>query len=83
MGPRERRCPPPPSPRANSRGPKPSPNKPSLSAPALAACAAPADAALLAATFKSAKADRISDLLETLASLGQARALPGGKFVAA
>jgi hypothetical protein len=49
---------------------------------ALAACAAPADAAMLAATFKSAKADRISDLLETLASLGQARALADGRFVA-
>jgi hypothetical protein len=50
---------------------------------ALTAFAAPADAATLATTFKSAKADRISDLLETLASLGQARALPGERFVAA
>ncbi len=50
---------------------------------ALTSFAAPADAATLAKTFKSAKADRISDLLETLASLGQARALKGGKFVAA
>ena len=49
---------------------------------ALTACAAPADAATLAATFKGAKADRIGDLLETLASLGQARPLPAGKFVA-
>ncbi len=50
---------------------------------ALTAFAAPADAATLAKTFKSAKADRISDLLETLASLGQARALPDGRYVAA
>ena len=50
---------------------------------ALTAFAAPADAAALAKTFKSAKTDRIEDILETLASLGQARALPGGKFVAA
>ena len=50
---------------------------------ALTAFAAPADAATLAKTFKGAKADRIEDILETLASLGQARALPGGKFVAA
>ena len=37
----------------------------------------------MAKTFKSAKADRIEDILETLASLGQARALPGDKYVAA
>ena len=41
------------------------------------------DAMTLAKTFKSAKPDRIEDLLETLASLGQTRALPDGKFVAA
>ncbi|MEO6750144.1 MAG: class I SAM-dependent DNA methyltransferase, partial [Chthoniobacteraceae bacterium] len=50
---------------------------------ALTTFAAPADAGTLAKTFKSAKTDRIEDLLETLASLGQARALPDGKFVAA
>jgi len=50
---------------------------------ALTAFAAPADAAMLAKTFKSAKTDRIEDILETLASLGQARALPGGRFLAA
>ena len=50
---------------------------------ALLACAVPTDAAMLARTFTSAKADRIEDLLETLASLGQARALPAGKYVAA
>ena len=50
---------------------------------ALTTFAAPADAATLAKTFKSAKTDRIADILETLASLGQARALRGGKFVAA
>ena len=49
---------------------------------ALATFAAPADAATLAKTFKSAKPDRIADLLETLASLGQARALAEGRFVA-
>ena len=40
---------------------------------ALIAFAVPTDAATLAKTFKSAQADRIEDLLETLASLGQAR----------
>ena len=49
---------------------------------ALTTFAAPADSATLAKTFKSAKTDRIEDILETLASLGQARALKGGKFVA-
>jgi hypothetical protein len=50
---------------------------------ALTIFAAPADAATLAKTFKGAKADRVEDILETLASLGQARELKGGKFVAA
>ena len=50
---------------------------------ALTTFAAPADAAMLAKTFKGAKADRIEDILETLASLGQARALCGERYVAA
>ena len=50
---------------------------------ALTAYAGPADAATLAKTFKGAKADRIDDILETLASLGQARILPTGKFLPA
>jgi hypothetical protein len=29
------------------------------------------------------KADRVEDILETLASLGQAHALPSGEYVAA
>ena len=48
-----------------------------------AALTAPTDAAALAKTFKGAKADRVEDILETLASLGQARALKGGKYVSA
>ena len=48
-----------------------------------AALAAPTDAATLAKTFKGANADRVEEILETLASLGHARALPAGKFVAA
>ncbi len=48
----------------------------------LTALAAPADAAVIAAAFRGARADRIEDLLETLASLGQARLLPPGAFVA-
>ncbi|MEP6672284.1 MAG: hypothetical protein ABJF10_24180 [Chthoniobacter sp.] len=47
------------------------------------ALAAPTDAATLAKTFKGAKTDRVEDILETLASLGQARSLPDGKYVGA
>ena len=32
--------------------------------------------------IKGARVDRVADILETLASLGQARALPGSRFVA-
>jgi hypothetical protein len=49
---------------------------------ALTIFAAPVDAATLATTFKGAKVDRIEDILETLASLGQARALADEKYVA-
>ena len=48
-----------------------------------AALAAPTDATTLAKTFKGANADRVEEILETLTSLGHARALPAGKFVAA
>jgi hypothetical protein len=47
-----------------------------------AALTAPTDAATLAKGFKGAKADRVEDILETLASLGQARALGGNRYVA-
>ena len=47
------------------------------------ALAAPIDAATLSKTFKGARADRVEEILETLASLGQARALSGGRYVAA
>ena len=47
---------------------------------ALANHGAPADAPALAARFKGARADRLDDLLETLASLGQARVLPDGSY---
>jgi hypothetical protein len=49
---------------------------------ALVSAAGPADVATLAKTFKSAKIDRLEDILETLASLGQARALPDERYVA-
>jgi hypothetical protein len=49
---------------------------------ALATFGGPADAPTLAKTFKSAKIDRLEDILETLASLGQARVLQDGRYVA-
>jgi hypothetical protein len=39
-------------------------------------------ATAIASAFKGALADRVSDLLKTLASLGRARTLPDGTFVA-
>jgi SAM-dependent methyltransferase len=48
---------------------------------ALTAAAAPVAAATLSKSFKGAKSARVAELLETLASLGQARALPGRLFV--
>jgi len=49
---------------------------------ALTAAAGPTDAAILATQFKSARVDRITELLATLSSLGQARALQDGRYVA-
>jgi len=49
---------------------------------ALAAAAAPSSAAEIARRFKGAKADRVTDLLATLAALGQARSVGEGNFVA-
>ncbi|MEI6035780.1 MAG: DNA methyltransferase [Verrucomicrobiae bacterium] len=49
---------------------------------ALADLIAPASAETIAASFKNANSDRIAELLDTLTSLGHARALPGGTFIA-
>jgi hypothetical protein len=49
---------------------------------ALTAAAGPADAATLATQFKSARVERIAELLATLSSLGQARILRDGRYVA-
>jgi hypothetical protein len=48
---------------------------------ALATAAGPTDAAGLATQFKSARVDRIAELLATLSSLGQARTLPNGQYM--
>lgn len=48
---------------------------------ALYAFGAPISTAMLVKTFKGAKTDRVDEIMETLASLGQARALSGGRYV--
>jgi hypothetical protein len=49
---------------------------------ALTAAAGPVDVTTLAKNFKGTKIDRLEDILETLVSLGQARALPDDRYVA-
>ena len=49
---------------------------------ALASRSKPASAGELAKQFKSAKADRIGELLATLAALGQARSVGAERYVA-
>ena len=47
---------------------------------ALASAAAPATPEALARTFQGARSDRVAELLDTLASLGQARRLEDGRY---
>jgi len=47
---------------------------------ALAAAPAPVTAEELARTFSRARTDRVTELLETLATLGQARQLDDGRY---
>ena len=42
----------------------------------------PTTAADIARSFQGARAEKVQELLETLASLGQARAVEGGRFAA-
>ncbi|MEI6715144.1 MAG: DNA methyltransferase [Verrucomicrobiota bacterium] len=48
----------------------------------MAAFGAPTDGETLAKTFKGAKGERVGEILETLASLGRARAIGAGKYAA-
>ena len=48
---------------------------------ALVTLGAPINTATLIKNFKGAKADRLDEIMETLASLGQARALSGGRYI--
>ncbi|MDF7826413.1 hypothetical protein P4B35_20455 [Pontiellaceae bacterium B12227] len=49
---------------------------------ALAAAPGPVTAEQLARTFSRARTDRVADLLETLATLGQAQKMPNGRYSA-
>jgi len=49
---------------------------------ALGARGRPCTAAQIVKSFKNAKPERVAELLEALASLGQARAVDGGRFAA-
>jgi len=49
---------------------------------ALASAAAPSTAETIARTFQRARADKVGELLETLAALGQVREVEKGSFVA-
>ncbi|MCF7848437.1 MAG: hypothetical protein K9M45_06265, partial [Kiritimatiellales bacterium] len=62
--------------------PKSLPDQVRLLRTALAATAAPVTAEELARTFTRARTDRVADLLETLATLGQARKLEDGRYSA-
>jgi hypothetical protein len=66
----------------NSRGPSRWPSKPNRFAPPWPPNPGPATASELAKHFKGAKADRVAELLATLAALGQARNVAGERFVA-
>lgn len=48
---------------------------------ALEGCAAPATAEQVARGFQRARTERVAELLDTLASLGQCRRTPDGRFV--
>ena len=48
---------------------------------ALLAAGAPVNTAILAKSFKGAKIDRVDEIVETLVSLGQARSLPGSRYI--
>jgi hypothetical protein len=48
----------------------------------MATFGAPTDGKTLAKTFKGAKSERVGEILETLASLGRARAIGAGKYAA-
>jgi hypothetical protein len=69
-----------PSPQAKLPWPKTLAEQAQAVRAALAAAAAPATPEALARTFQGARSDRVAELLDTLASLGQARRLEDGRY---
>jgi hypothetical protein len=68
-------------PKAKLPWPKTLPEQAQAIRAALAAQHGPITPAALAKQFQHARLDRVEDLLDTLVSLGQARALPDGRFI--
>jgi hypothetical protein len=72
----------PATPKAKTPWPKTLPERAQAVKAALAAVRTPVTAEQLAKTFLRARAEGVQELLETLVSLGQARELPDGRFIA-
>ncbi len=72
----------PASPKAKLPWPKTLPEQAQAIRAALAAQRGPVTAQQLAKQFQRARLDRVEELLDTLVSLGQARDLPDGRFIA-
>ncbi|MHB1785270.1 MAG: class I SAM-dependent DNA methyltransferase [Acidimicrobiales bacterium] len=72
----------PTKPKAKMPWPKTLPERAQAVKAALAAERTPVTAEQLAKTFLRARVEGVQELLETLVSLGQARELPGGRFIA-
>ncbi len=70
------------APKAKLLWPKTLPEQVQAVRAALASAAAPSTAETIARTFQRARADKVGELLETLAALGQVREVEPGSFVA-
>ena len=68
------------TPKAKLLWPKTLPEQVQAVRAALASATAPLTAETIARTFQRARADKVGELLETLAALGQTRKIEGGKF---
>jgi hypothetical protein len=69
------------APKAKLLWPKTLPEQVQAVRAALASAAAPLTAETIARTFQRARADKVGELLETLAALGQVREVEKGSFV--
>ena len=69
------------APKAKLLWPKTLPEQVQAVRAGLASAAAPLSAETIARTFQRARADKVGELLETLAALGQVREVEPGSFV--